>query len=107
VEALVLDPCYRGTDVEAAARRLPCPVEWHRGFRLGTDELARHPDYRGAQYVRLGTRWAVDGWLDPAVIGAVERAGRHDPQAVKKVWHCVARFGAPPDHGPQRSYSTA
>lgn len=25
VEALVLDPCYRGTAVEAAARRLPCP----------------------------------------------------------------------------------
>jgi hypothetical protein len=99
VEALVLDPCYRDTEVEAAARRLPCPVEWHGGFRLGTEELGRHPDYRGPEYVRLGTQWAVDGWLDPAVIGAAARAGRHDPQAVKKVWHCLARFGEPTSRG--------
>lgn len=40
VEALVLDPSYRGTAIEVAARRLPCPVEWHHGFRLDVDELA-------------------------------------------------------------------
>ena len=27
------------------------------------------------------------------MIGAAARAGRHNPQDLKKVWHCVARFG--------------
>jgi Protein of unknown function (DUF3626) len=66
VEALVLDPCYRGTGVEAAAERLPCAVEWHGGS------------------------------LDPKVIGDAVATGRHDPQALKRVWHYVARFGFNP-----------
>ncbi|MFG2869740.1 DUF3626 domain-containing protein [Streptomyces sp. NPDC048338] len=94
VEALVLDPCYRGTAVEHAALRLGCPVEWHPGFRLGVEELRRHPGYRGQEYVDLGTRIAVDGMLDPRIVGDAARAGLHDPQAVKKVWHYLARFGA-------------
>ncbi|MET8625257.1 DUF3626 domain-containing protein [Kitasatospora sp. NPDC004669] len=95
VEALVLDPCYRGTAVEEAARRLPCPLEWHAGFRLTAQELHRHPTFRGPEFVDLGAEIAVDGALDPAVIGAAAATGRHDPQAVKKVWHYLARFGAP------------
>jgi hypothetical protein len=95
VEALVLDPSYRDTAVEAAARLLPCPVEWHSGFRLTVERLRRHPDYRGQEYVDLGTEIAVDGLLDPGTIGAAARTGRHDPQALKKVWHCLARFGSP------------
>ncbi|MFC7511675.1 DUF3626 domain-containing protein [Streptomyces thermocarboxydus] len=54
VEALVLDPCYRGTAVEDAARRLPCPVEWHPGFRLTVEELRRHP----ATGARALSSWA-------------------------------------------------
>jgi hypothetical protein len=95
VEALVLDPSYRATCVEEAARRLPCPVEWHPGFRLTVDDLRRRPDYRGQEYVDLGAEIAVDGWLDPRIIGEAARTGRHDAQALKKVWHCLARFGAP------------
>ena len=95
VEALVLDPSYRGTAVEAAARRLPCPVEWHPGFRLSVTALRRHPDYRGRQYVELGGRLAVDGHLTPRIIGDAARTGRYDPQALKRVWHYVARFGSP------------
>ncbi|MGW2077861.1 DUF3626 domain-containing protein [Streptomyces sp. NPDC001939] len=94
-EALVLDPCYRGTPVEAAALRLGCAVEWHGGFRLGVEELRRHPDYRGQEYVELAARVAVGGVLDPRIVGDAARAGRHDPQSVKKVWHYLARFGAP------------
>ncbi|WP_327350937.1 DUF3626 domain-containing protein [Streptomyces sp. NBC_01304] len=93
VEALVLDPCYRGTAVEAAALRLGCPVEWHPGFRLAVEELRRHPGYRGQEYVDLGARIAADGVLDPRIVGDAARTGRYDPQAVKKVWHCLARFG--------------
>ncbi|WP_308416698.1 DUF3626 domain-containing protein [Streptomyces sp. AJS327] len=95
VEALVLDPCYRDTAVETAALRLGCPVEWHSGFRLGVEELRRHPDYRGPEYVDVGARMAVDGMLDPRVVGDAARAGQHPPPAVKRVWHCLARFGAP------------
>nr|WP_052411821.1 DUF3626 domain-containing protein [Streptomyces sp. NRRL S-118] len=95
VEALVLDPCYQGTTVEAAASALGCPVEWHPGFRLSVEELRGHPGYRGQEYVDLGTRIAVDGILDPRIVGDAARAGLHDPQALKKVWHYLARFGAP------------
>ena len=95
VEALVLDPSYRGTDVEAAAAGLPCELEWHRGFRLGVDDLRRHPDYRGPRYVALGADIAVDGHLTPRVIGDAARTGRHDDQDLKRVWHYLARFGAP------------
>ena len=91
VGALVLDPSYRGTPVEEAARRLPCAVEWHPGFRLHVDELRRHPDFRGPRFVALGEEIAVDGWLTPRIIG--DRAGRHDPQDLKKIWHLLARFG--------------
>ncbi|MGW6140083.1 DUF3626 domain-containing protein [Streptomyces sp. NPDC055140] len=95
VEAVVLDPCYRDSPVEAAALRLGCPVEWHGGFRLGVEELRRHPDYRGQEYVDLATRIAVGGVLDPRIIGDAARAGHYAPQSVKKVWHYLARFGAP------------
>lgn len=94
VEALVLDVCYRDTEVEREAGRLRCPVEWHHGFRLSTDELQRHPDYRGPEYVVLGLVLARDGSLDPRVIGDAARTGKHDEQALKRLWHYVARFGA-------------
>jgi hypothetical protein len=93
VEALVLDPSFRDTAVEAAAHRLTCPVEWHGGFRLSVGELRRHPDYRGPEYVELGAEIAVDGYLDPRIIGEAARTGAHDPQALKKVWHYLARYG--------------
>jgi hypothetical protein len=93
VEALVLDPNYSGTAVETAARRLGCPVEWHDGFRLSVAEVRRHPGYRGQEYVDLGAEIAIDGYLDPVIIGAAACTGRYDPQALKKVWHYLARFG--------------
>jgi hypothetical protein len=95
VEAVVLDPSFRGTPVEDAAHGLGCPVEWHGGFNLGTAELARHPDYRGPRYVRLGMQIAVRGRLDPRIIGDAARTGCHDEQDLKRVWHYVARFGSP------------
>jgi hypothetical protein len=29
------------------------------------------------------------------MIGNASRAGRHDEQSLKRVWHYVARFGSP------------
>jgi hypothetical protein len=99
VEALVLDPAFRGTDVEAAAAGLPFPTYWHHGFRLSVAALAEHADYRGEDVVRAGKEIAEDGWLDARVIGDAVRAGRHDPQVLKRVWHCTARFGLRGDAG--------
>ena len=93
VEALVLDPCFRDTEVEALALQLPCSLEWHPGFRLHVHEMALHPSYRGPEYVALGRSLAVDGWLTPAVLERAVRTERHDPQDLKKVWHYLARFG--------------
>jgi hypothetical protein len=95
VEALVLDPCYRATAVEGAALRLGCPVEWHSGFRCPIAALQANPDYRGPEFVRLGASLARDGVLTPLVIGDASRSGRYDKQALKRVWHYVARFGSP------------
>ncbi|MFI8452577.1 DUF3626 domain-containing protein [Streptomyces erythrochromogenes] len=93
VAALVLDPSYRGTPVEAAAARLPCPTEWHPGFRLTVDDLRRHPEYRGQEYVDLGAEIAIEGLLTPHTLGEAARTGRYDEQALKRVWHYLARFG--------------
>ena len=95
VEAVVLDPSHRGTGTEDAARRIGCPVEWHGGFRITVAELRRHSAYRGPRTVELGLSLARDGHLDPAVLGDAFRDGRHDGQELKRVWHLLARFGAP------------
>ncbi|MEE6261943.1 DUF3626 domain-containing protein [Plantactinospora sonchi] len=95
VEAVVLDPCYRDTPTETASRQLACPVEWHGGFTLTTTELRRDPHYRGPEIVALGESIARGGRLDPRIIGDASRTGRYDEQALKRVWHYVARFGNP------------
>jgi hypothetical protein len=92
VEALVLDPCFRDTDVERAAHLLACPIEWHAGYRLSVDELRRHPDYRGPKYVELGVSLARHGYLDLKVIGDAARTGQFEEQDLKRVWHYIARF---------------
>ena len=57
--------------------------------------LAEHPAFRGPLAVEVGRRIAVDGLLDASVIGRAAQAGHEDPQDLKRVWHCVARFGTP------------
>lgn len=89
VEAVVLDPCFRGSRVEAAAEVLGCPVEWHPGFAVDTAEL--DDAYRGEASVRLARTLGTT--LTPDVIGAAARSGEHDRQALKKVWHHLARYG--------------
>jgi len=93
VEAIVLDPSFRNTDVEALANALPCRVEWHAGFHADADLLVRQSAYRGAEVAALGASLAGAHMLTPARIGEAARTGRHDSQMLKKVWHCLARFG--------------
>lgn len=95
VEAVVLDPSFRGSVIEDQARSLGVPVEWHEGRRLRVETLAEHPEFRGPRIVEVGRRVADAGVLDAATIGRAAHAGHEDPQDLKKVWHCVARFGGP------------
>jgi hypothetical protein len=92
VEAVVMDPCYRGTPVGEAALRFPCAVEWHGGFRLSIDQLDDCERYRGAAAARAIASIARDGFVTPLRIGIARAAGM-DQQLTKWAWHCVARFG--------------
>ena len=93
VEALVLDPSFRGTSVEREARRWPCPVEWHPGFRLAPSELERCSDYRGPAVTELARRISGGETLTPADLGRAVSTDRRDPTSLKRLWHCLARFG--------------
>jgi GNAT superfamily N-acetyltransferase len=93
VSTLVLDPSYRGSPIELLARRLPCELRWHSGYRVGLDVIREHPTFRGADIVAAAEAIAVDGELTPSQIGDVRREGRFDLQTVKQVWHYLARFG--------------
>lgn len=97
VEAVVLDPSFRRTTIEEQAQALGLAVEWHEGRRLGVEDLADRPDFRGPRIVEVGRRVAVAGVLDAAVIGRAALAGDEDPQDLKKVWHCVAALGTTVD----------
>lgn len=93
VEAVVLDPCYRDTDIEAHARALGVSVEWHEGFRASVEALRRHPNFRGPHVVALAESIARGGVMDPRILGEAAASGAHDPQLLKRVWHMLARFG--------------
>lgn len=94
VARLVLDPSFRGTDVEEAARALPVPLAWHPGLVLPVERLREVPEHRGPAIVALGERVAEHGLLDARIVGLAAATGDHDPQAIKRLWHCVARYGA-------------
>lgn len=89
VDAIVLDPCFAGTEVERAAARLGCAVEFHPGYRL--DAACVEEDYRGVAPAQLARSLASE--VTPDAIGAAARSARHDPQTLKRVWHLLARFG--------------
>ena len=93
VEKLVLDPCFRNTEVERAAEKLGCDVDWHKSFKLPVHTLDEHTNYRGAQYVALAHELAIDGVITPDVTGIAVNRNPHQAQDLKKVWHSLARFG--------------
>lgn len=92
VEALVLDECYRGTQVSVDAMNLPVHTEWHSGFRVSVDTISQFPDYRGQKIVELADTLAVDGCITPAIIDSAAVSGIYPYDDLKKVWHYVARF---------------
>lgn len=95
VEAIMLDPSFRGTEVERAARLAHPVIEWTGGRVLTIEELQRHPDFRGPEPLIIGPVVADHGRLTARVIGNAARSGAYEPQDLKKLWHLVARFGLP------------
>ena len=95
VEAIVLDPCYRGTAVHACAARMPAPLHWHPGYCLPLDRTAHLARYRPGLDPGLLLAWSRDGrTLTAADLGVVSSMAV-DGQQLKWAWHCIARFGAP------------
>lgn len=92
VEAVVLDPCFKGTRVDAVARLLPCAVEWHDGFRLPINRIDDCRRYRGQAAADALSSMSMGGIVTPLEIGMARIAGM-DYQLTKWAWHCVARFG--------------
>ncbi|MBC3763658.1 DUF3626 domain-containing protein [Quadrisphaera sp. RL12-1S] len=106
VEAVVLDPCFRGTAVHSAAEEVRtttgAALVWGAGCAVSAAELAARAEcaaYRGREVVRVAREVAAavtaDGVLDTAAVGRAAALGRWDAQHLKQVWHCVARFGVP------------
>lgn len=93
VEALVLDPSHRGTTVEHLASTLACPVEWHAGFRMPASKIPDCVPYRGPEVAQVAAFLAADGILTPCKIGLAQQAGLAPPMVLKRVWHCLAKFG--------------
>ncbi|MFY8351137.1 DUF3626 domain-containing protein [Pseudoalteromonas sp. SSM20] len=95
IECVVLDPIYRGTEIELQANALGVPVKWHQGFLLSIEVMKQYPDYRGQQFIELAKQFAENGNINAKIVGeAVTKLG-FDEQDVKKVWHYLARFGYP------------
>lgn len=88
VEALVLDP----TDREAhtgVLGQIGNPVLVHPGYRVTADAI--DPDYRS--HVPVDLALELGGEITPVRLAAASRSGDHDGQAVKWLWHCLARYG--------------
>jgi len=93
VEAVVMDPSFDDEPTLAAVEGLGIPLERHPGYSVAVADLREHPEYRGAETLAVAERIAEDGRLTPAVIGRARQRRLADPQTLKRVWHCLARFG--------------
>ena len=108
VEAIVLDPAFRGSSVEAdlehVSRAGGYPLRWHVGSELHVNQVPA--DFRGPAMPGLARRVArPDGVVDAAAIGRAaalqpfeEPTVSGDPadsavQQLKRLWHTVLAFG--------------
>ncbi|WP_231939648.1 DUF3626 domain-containing protein [Brevibacterium siliguriense] len=97
VEVLVIDPSFDDHTVLETADRCGLAVETHPGYVAEVAEIAAHPEYRGQDVVDLARRIAQamgnSAQLRPIHIARARRVWDLDGQQLKKVWHCLARFG--------------
>lgn len=97
VEALVVDPSFADHAVVERAGRCGLVVETHPGYVAEDAEIAAHPEYRGQDVVELAQRivevLGSSAQLRPIHVARARREWNLDEQRLKKVWHCLARFG--------------
>ncbi len=108
VEAIVCDPSFRNTpveaDLDAAAARYGFSLAWHDGSELPADEVP--DDFRGPTMPTLARRVArADGQVDAHAIGCVAAeitfgeptaagdAPNSELQQLKYLWHTLLTHG--------------
>ena len=94
VEALVLDPSFKGTRIEEAALSLGCKLEWHGGFCLSLSHIKECEKYRGREAANAIVELAEGRSVTPALLWHA-RETTLDYKIAKCIWHCIARFGCP------------
>jgi Protein of unknown function (DUF3626) len=92
-EALVLDPSFQDSGLADAARAAGLIVEWHHGYSVHVDTLMRHSDYRGADVAAAAAQLSDGDILTPSLLGRERGGAETDPQVLKRIWHCLARYG--------------
>lgn len=93
LEAVVLDPSFKGTVIEWHAQRMGISVEWHQGFSLDRFDVGQLVDYRGKETANFIFENFSSKTLTPHSLMRF-RSGCVDLQTLKKAWHCLARFGS-------------
>lgn len=93
VDYLALDPIFKGTVIETQAQTLPVDIRWHSGYDLSIDEIEKHTDYRGLQFVEFAREISENNRINPFLLGLAVNSKGYDAQDAKKVWHYLARFG--------------
>jgi hypothetical protein len=110
VDALVVDPAFRGTPTAVHLAEIcsayDIELQWHHGWRLRVEDVPR--DFRGPTMPSLAQRIARAGTLDVAMIGAAVRDVYANPDAwndrgtvaevvqeLKLLWHVLVRCGTP------------
>ncbi|QFT71505.1 DUF3626 domain-containing protein [Ruegeria sp. THAF33] len=94
VEAAVFDSSYRDTEIETAATKLGCPIQWHSGFRMCANRISECVSFRGQDAADMAASLVENGVLTPRQIGLARKSYGADQQLLKRVWHCVAKFGS-------------
>ncbi|HDR7793119.1 TPA: DUF3626 domain-containing protein [Bacillus luti] len=110
VEALVVDPSFKGTDVgktlEKICLKYSIDLYWHIGFVLTVDEVPM--DFRGSNMPSLARRIARNNYIDANIIGSAVVDLKRNPlswsdrgtyeevlQELKLLWHVLVRYGKP------------
>lgn len=110
VEALVVDPSFKGTNVgrtlEEICLKYSIDLYWHMGFVLTVDEVPM--DFRGSKMPSLARRIARNNCIDAHIIGSAVVDLKRNPlswsdrgtyeevlQELKLLWHVLVRFGKP------------
>ncbi|MHA7985902.1 DUF3626 domain-containing protein [Rathayibacter sp. CAU 1779] len=92
-EAVVVDPSFDDDAALRLAEQCGLTVERHTGYLATAEQIGEHPAYRGRDVAELASAVADGGVLTPAMIGRARVREDLDQQRLKRLWHCLARYG--------------